>query len=181
MAFRAQVDDFAALYERTYPAVYRTILGICGEPTLAADLTQDAYEAAFRQRSTFRGEVPADAWLHRVAVNSALTGLRRRRVRWAEPLDPVRHDRPTRSSDPGDGVDVHGALARLDPRHRAAVVLRYYNDFDYATIASVLGTSPGNVGAMLTRSLARLRADMATTDLSHTGAATMRKEAGRGG
>jgi hypothetical protein len=30
MAFRAQLDDFAGLYERTYQPVYRTVLGICG-------------------------------------------------------------------------------------------------------------------------------------------------------
>src|SRR5262245_30437100 len=72
VAFRVELDDFAALYERTYPIVFRTVLGICGDASLAADLTQDAYVLAYRRRSTFRGEVPAEAWLHRIAVNTAL-------------------------------------------------------------------------------------------------------------
>lgn len=160
MAFRTEIEDFARLYERSYPSVYRTILGICGDEALAADLTQDAYLQAYRQRTSFRGDAPVEAWLHRIAVNAALGGLRRRRVRWAEPLDPVRHDRATRPVDAADTVDIAAALAQLEPRNRAAVVLRYYHDFDYATIATILGTSVGNVGSMLTRSIDRLRRDL---------------------
>ena len=81
MAFRAQFDDFAGLYERTYQPVYRTVLGICGDPAMAADLTQDSFIAAYRQQATFRGDVPVEAWLHRIAVNTALTVLRRKRIR----------------------------------------------------------------------------------------------------
>jgi RNA polymerase sigma-70 factor (ECF subfamily) len=163
MAFRAQLDDFAGLYERTYQPVYRTVLGICGDPAMAADLTHDAFVAAYRQQATFRGEVPIEAWLHRIAVNTALTGLRRRRVRWSEPLDPLRHDRPADQAgrgDPGDAVDIQRALQRLAPEQRAAVVLRYFHDFDYATIAGIMGTSQGNVGSMLSRALGRLRRDL---------------------
>ncbi|MFI5261949.1 MAG: RNA polymerase sigma factor [Candidatus Limnocylindrales bacterium] len=163
MTFLPQLDDFAALYERTYPAVYRTTLGICGDAGLAADVTQDAYESAFRERKHFRGDVPIEAWLHRIAVNAALSGLRRRRIRWAEPLDPIRDDRPGASADPTDHVVVRDALARLEPRQRAAIVLRYYHDFDYATIATILQTSPGNVGAMLSRALDRLRVELDTS------------------
>jgi RNA polymerase sigma-70 factor (ECF subfamily) len=164
VAFRGQIDDFATLYERTYQQVFRTVLGICSETALAADLTQDAYLLAYRRRSTFRGDVPVDAWLHRIAVNTALAGLRRRKVRWIEPLDLDRHERPRRVSDPGDAVDVRGALARLEPRARAAIVLRYYHGYDYATIASILGTTSGTVGSLLSRSLDRMRRDLALDD-----------------
>ena len=49
------------------------------------------------------------------------------------------------------------ALDGLSPRHRAAVILRYYHDYDYATIAQILGTTVTNVGAMLSRALDRLK------------------------
>ena len=129
MAFRSQLDDFAALYERTYPGLFRTVLGICGDAAMAADVTQDAYAQAYRQRSSFRGDVPVDAWLHRIAVNAALTGLRRRKVRWTEPLGPVRHEQPGRASDASAAIDLESALARLEPRQRAdGAVLRTYDE-----------------------------------------------------
>lgn len=49
------------------------------------------------------------------------------------------------------------AVMNLDPRQRAAVVLRYYHGFDYATIGSILEISTSNVGALLSRALDRLR------------------------
>jgi RNA polymerase sigma factor (sigma-70 family) len=49
------------------------------------------------------------------------------------------------------------ALEVLPGRQRAAVILRYYHDYDYATIAQILETSSTNVGAMLSRALDRLR------------------------
>lgn len=57
-------------------------------------------------------------------------------------------------------LTVYEALDRLPPRQRAAVVLRYYHDYDYARIAQVLNTTSTNVGAMLSRALDRLRAAM---------------------
>jgi len=164
VAFRAQIEDFADLYERTYQRVYRTVLGICGDATLAADVTQDAYLSAYRNRGTFRGDVPVEAWLHRIAVNAALTGLRRRKVRWTEPLDLEVHDHAA-APPPSDGPDgdLQRALLRLTPKARAAVVLRYYVDLDYASIAAILGTPAGTVGSLLSRSLEQLRAELATT------------------
>ena len=49
------------------------------------------------------------------------------------------------------------ALDVLPPRQRAAVILRYYHEYDYATIARFIDTTPTNVGAMLSRALDRLK------------------------
>ncbi|HEX8025074.1 MAG TPA: sigma factor, partial [Candidatus Limnocylindrales bacterium] len=54
--FRREIADFAAFYERTYDLAYRTALGILREPALAADVTQEAYVAAYRDRDRFRGD-----------------------------------------------------------------------------------------------------------------------------
>jgi RNA polymerase sigma factor (sigma-70 family) len=52
---------------------------------------------------------------------------------------------------------IFDALDALPARHRAAVILRYYHDYDYATIAQILNTTSTNVGAMLSRALDRLK------------------------
>lgn len=180
MVFKGQVEDFGGTYERTYPAVYRTILAISGDPALAAELAQDTFVTAYRQRATFRGDVPFDAWVHRIAVNMTLSTLRRRRVRWAEPFDPARHDRPGRTADLGDAVDVQRALRRLEPRQRAAIVLRFYHDFDYATIASIMGVTTGTVGATLSRAMDRLRHDLEWVEPARAGTGRATGEADHG-
>ena len=62
VVFRLELSDFGAFYERTYDTAYRTALGIVREPALAADVTQEAYVAAYRNRHRYRGDAPSTAW-----------------------------------------------------------------------------------------------------------------------
>lgn len=158
MAFRHELDDFARFYERTYPLAYRTALGIVREPGLAVDVTQDAYVIAYRQRDRFRGDAPVATWLYRIVVNEALAGLRRRaRGPRQIPVADALVEAPSHAAQTADRLAILDALDALAPKARAAVVLRYYHDLDYAAIASILGTSTSNVGVLLHRSLERLR------------------------
>lgn len=166
MAFLHELDDFERFYERTYPMAYRTALGIVREPGLAADVTQDAFVAAYRQRSRFRGDAPVAAWLYRIVVRAALDGVHRR-SRGPRLIDIAQVGSPAAATGgPSDIARLPDRLSMLDaldvltPKARAAVVLRYYHDLDYATIAGILGTSASNVGVLLTRSLDRLRAEL---------------------
>jgi RNA polymerase sigma factor (sigma-70 family) len=159
VAFRSELADFGTFYERTYQVAYRTALGIVRDSALAADVTQEAYVAAYRRREHFRGEAPGQAWLHRIVVNQALSAVRRRipLVRDISPMDVGRADDAKSSAD---RLALVAALNELSPRQRAAVILRYYHDYDYATIAEMLGTTTSNVGAMLSRALDRLRVEL---------------------
>jgi len=161
LAFQAELSDFAAFYERTYQVAYRTALGIVRDPILAADVTQQAYVDAYEHRQHFRGEAPGHAWLHRIVVNTALASLRRRRpvvIREIAPTDATTDAETT--ADAAAHLELMAALDQLKPRARAAVVLRYYHDYDYATIAQMIGTTPTNVGSLLSRAMDRLRQEL---------------------
>jgi RNA polymerase sigma-70 factor (ECF subfamily) len=154
--YRPELSDFGAFYERSYQGAYRVALAIVRDPALAADVTQDAFVSAFRRQDQFRGDGPPAAWLHRIVANAAISAYRRGRpvVRELDVADG------SGRQDPGGAADrmvLWAALDLLAPRHRAAVVLRYYHGYDYETIAGMLGTSSTNVGAMLSRALDRLR------------------------
>jgi RNA polymerase sigma-70 factor (ECF subfamily) len=156
VVFRLELSDFGAFYERTYDTAYRTALGIARDPALAADVTQEAYVAAYRYRHRYRGDAPSTAWLHRIVVNQALSALRRRRAAPVGDLSVW-----TTPDETGGAVARLALLQALDvlpARQRAAVILRYYHDYDYATIARILNTTSTNVGAMLSRALDRLKA-----------------------
>jgi RNA polymerase sigma-70 factor (ECF subfamily) len=156
VAFRLEIADFGVFYEETYDRAYRTALGIVRDPALAADVTQEAYVSAYRKRDRFRGEAPSAAWLHKIVVNQALSAMRRHRA-------PKRHADlgpflvPDTASHSTARLALLDALDGLSPRHRAAVILRYYHDYDYAAIARMLDTSSTNVGAMLSRALDQLK------------------------
>ena len=157
--FLPDIADFGAFYERTYQRAYRTALGIVRNQAMAADVTQEAFVAAYEQRGRFRGDAPGEMWLHRIVVNAALAAVRRRGPVVRE-LTMIERDGADHARAAVDRVALFAALGELPPRHRAVVILRYYHDYDYATIARILGTTPSNVGAMLSRARDRLRLEL---------------------
>jgi RNA polymerase sigma factor (sigma-70 family) len=162
MTRSSDLDDFGAFYEATYERAYRAAVAIVGEPALAVDVVQDAYLSAFRGRSRFRQDGPAEAWLVRIVVNQAISAARRRRIRWVEPPQTI----TARGDDPGQSVErlsMVEALQVLPPKERAAVVMRFYLDYDYATIARCLDTTSGTVGSWLSRAMGRLRTEFGRT------------------
>ena len=165
MAFLGDLADFGAFYERTYPVAYRTAWAILRDGGAADDAVQDAYVSAYRERNRFRGDAPARAWLLRIVVNRCLAGVRRPRPRLVA-LDAA-NDPAAPGDDPArltDHLALDEAMRALDPRSRAAVVLRYYADLDHAAIGEALGTNANNVGVILHRALERLQREIRRED-----------------
>jgi RNA polymerase sigma-70 factor (ECF subfamily) len=126
---------------------------------LAEDVTQEAYCSAYQRRGSFRGRAPAEIWLQRIVVNEAIDQLRRRRARPTVELDPdlaihAGGDVPGASAD---RLTLLGAIGGLNPRQRAAVVLRYFHDYPLRAVGEVLGTSEGAAAMLVQRALATLR------------------------
>ncbi len=73
--------DFGTVYEAHYSDVRRFVFHMVQDPSLADELTQDAFLKAFEARDSFRGEAPERLWLLRVARNVTLDYLRSPRSR----------------------------------------------------------------------------------------------------
>jgi RNA polymerase sigma-70 factor, ECF subfamily len=146
--------------------VYRVAYAILRESEAAVDATHDTFARAFERWEQYDANRPLRGWLHGIVTHAALDALRRRRVRQlAMPvlgrLGELDLSGSGRSGDPAVEVVrrriVDEGLAGLRPDARAAIVLRHYYGYDYAEIAGFLGTSPGNVGSILSRAHAVLR------------------------
>jgi RNA polymerase sigma factor (sigma-70 family) len=138
-------------------ALQRYAVLLCGDQDDAADLVQDALVATFGRLRNGFGVTSAEAYVRRAILNTYLDGGRRR-TRWRR----IRHlaVSPETIDSPDAGIesriDVQGELARLSPRERACIVLRYYDDLQVADIAEWLGISPGTVKRYLSDALAKL-------------------------
>jgi RNA polymerase sigma-70 factor, ECF subfamily len=157
----SELDDFGTFYRRTYAAAYRTALGITSSAPLAEDVTQEAFCAAYRRRESFRGDGSAEHWLQRIVVNEAIDQLRSRRARPIAEIDPeLAVEGGSASSLAVERVALLAALAGLNPRQRAAIVLRYFHDYSMRTVGEVLGTSEGGAAMLVQRALAGLRREI---------------------
>src|SRR5437870_5493822 len=141
--------QFPLLYEREYPNVYRTVRAIDLDPHEAEDITQESFAKAYRSRTRYKPTAPVGAWLHRIAVNAAISHLRRRRLARLLParLYQAPDDRDYARSE-ARGL-CEAALAQLSPQLRACVVLHYFHDYSRDDIAEILGIPTGTVAARI--------------------------------
>jgi RNA polymerase sigma-70 factor, ECF subfamily len=177
-------EDFDRLYRNAYPRVFRTLVAILADPAEAEDCAQDAFVQAFKAWRRWRPDAPAEAWVHRIAVNSAISYRRRARLRSVGEL-VRRLGRPTQGNDPAEVAvrpDLLGALRALPPKLAAAIVLRHYHGYNNREIAASLGVSERTVGTRLRQASERLRATLEADvtlrafSLDTPGALSSRKE-----
>ncbi|WP_068928272.1 SigE family RNA polymerase sigma factor [Planobispora rosea] len=126
-----------------------------GDRHAAEDLLQIALA---RTVARWRTVEEPEAYVRQVMYRQQVSWWRRRReATFAEPPD-----RAGAGGDDGtSGVELRivmrRALARLTPRQRAVLVLRYYEDLPETEVADILGCSVGTVRSTTHRSLAKLR------------------------
>ncbi len=152
-------EDFDRLYRTAYPRVYRTLSAILGDAEAAEDCAQDAFVQAFQAWERWRPDAPAEAWVHRIAVNRAISHRRRARLRSVGEI-VRRLGRPGHGADPAEVAtrpDLLTALRSLPPKLAAAIVLRHYHGYNNREIAAALGVSERTVGSRLQQAAARLR------------------------
>jgi RNA polymerase sigma factor (sigma-70 family) len=96
-------------------------------------------------------------------VNTATSWFRRRSWRnetaTADPMVPGVPDR-SEHADHTDRLAIVAALARLPPRQRAVVVLRFYEDLSVEQTAEVLSVTVGTVKSQTSHALAKLRVSL---------------------
>ncbi|HEX6547462.1 MAG TPA: sigma-70 family RNA polymerase sigma factor [Candidatus Dormibacteraeota bacterium] len=152
-------DDFDRLYRSSHGRLLGTLVGVLGERAAAEDCVQDAFVRAFRAWPAWRPDAPAEAWLHRIALNVAVSYQRRQRLREVGEL-VRRLGRPPAPPDPADAIqsrDLNAALRRLPPKQAAAIVLRHYHGYSNREIAYALGIPERTVASRLAAAKARLR------------------------
>jgi RNA polymerase sigma-70 factor (ECF subfamily) len=157
-------DAFAVLATASAPRMDAAARLMLRDPELARDAVQNALVRAWRDLPGLRDPDRFDAWLHRILVNTCLDEARRRRRRPIEvEIDPI--DEPADAADDArrlaDRDQVERALNRLDPEHRALVVLHYYLGYPLPEAASSLGISLPAAKSRLHRAMDGLRRTLA--------------------
>lgn len=151
----ARLEAFCA---REYPRLRGALALYCGDVGVAEELAQEALSRACDRWSHVSTLAAPGAWVHRVALNLAKSGFRRRQAerRAQERLGPPPDE--LAAPDVAGAVAVRGAVAALPPRQRAVIALRFYLDLSVAETADLLALSPDAVRQHTARAVAALRA-----------------------
>ena len=164
---------FDVLVERYQGRAYRLAWSLLRDAEDARDVSQEAFLRVYRTAGRFRGEARFSTWFYRILVNLCLD--HRRRGSWWRRLlvrddgdrDPERavlERQPAPFADPGETIGrtqlmsrLWGAVDRLSPQQRAALLLHVQEELSTSQIASVLGCSEATVRVHLHRAIGVLR------------------------
>ncbi len=164
----AQGDRGAAeeLVERTYGLVYASLVRLCRDADLAADLTQETYRKAWAALASFDARASFSTWLYRIAYNTFLNHLRR-------PLRVVSlEDASSSAADPApdaeeammgraDADRLRRAVLELPEDLRFTVSARFWGDVPVKEIALLEEITPMGVRKRLRRAFRQLAATLA--------------------
>jgi RNA polymerase sigma factor (sigma-70 family) len=150
--------DFDRLYRDSYGKIVGTLVGVLGGDRAGAeDCAQEAFVRAYAAWGRWRPDAPAEAWVMRIAVNTAISHARRQKLR--EVGEIIRRlGRPHLDADPSEQVGaLLPAIAELKPADRALLILRHYHGYSNREIAVALNRPESTISARLVKARGRLR------------------------
>src|ERR1700682_2153198 len=100
--------DFERLYQASFGKILGTLTAMLGDRAAAEDGAQDAFERAYKKWPTWQPIAPAEAWVHRIAINAAVSYQRKMRLR--EVGEVIR-----RIGRPGPAPDPPGVGGQQNP------------------------------------------------------------------
>jgi RNA polymerase sigma-70 factor (ECF subfamily) len=142
-------DSFDAFYRTSRQRLFDCLYALTGDRAEAQDAVHEAYARAWQRWSRVADYADPEAWVRTVARRIAISRWRRARNRL------VAHRRigePPPLPGPGpDSVVLVGALARIPPAQRTAIVLHHLVGLPVAEVAAETGVPVGTVKARLSR------------------------------
>jgi len=157
--------EFAQLFEEFSAPIFNYVLRMVTDADRAADITQDTFIKAYRKLDTVTDATSTRSWLYRIATNTAIDDMRRRRN--VTPMgtdEPAFANRPDHRPGPEEQVmastldeRVQRALMALRPNHRQCLLLSDLEDMSAQQIGEVMALSYGAVRTLLCRARGEMR------------------------
>lgn len=146
-------DAFADLLKQFSEPLYWQIRRLVNNHDDADDLLQNTFMKAWTAMDDFRGEAKLSTWLHKIALNEALSHLERNKRRATESLDDADNCAMStlKADDWFDGDEAaarfRDAIASLPAKQQMVFNMKYFDDMKYEEIAEITGTSVGALKA----------------------------------
>jgi RNA polymerase sigma-70 factor (ECF subfamily) len=171
LARESKADAIEVLYGAYKGRIYTFLLRLLADPELADDITQDVFTKAYQALDTLTKEHKVLPWLYRIANNSAIDHLRRKkRIQWLrvggllgtreEPLMPDAHGAvPERDQ-------VQAVLKGMPVEHVTALLLHALEGYSYKEIAEIQGCTMPAVRSRIARARNAFRVAYETKESS---------------
>ena len=154
---------FQQLYELYSAKVYNTVLSYVQNEHDAEEVTQDVFTSIFRNAAKFKGNAAVSTWIYRIAVNTSLNHLKRKkRFSFLKPgasdTDTPDFDHPGILLENKENAKVlFKAIGSLPDKQKTAFILSFVEDLPRQEVADVMDISLKAVESLLQRAKKNLR------------------------
>ncbi|RXH56464.1 RNA polymerase sigma factor [Granulicella sibirica] len=172
-------DAYRTLMDRHFQYVFRIAFRITGNESDAEDVAQESFLRAYNKLSTFRHDATFSTWISRIAMNTAINLIERRKRDLTERADRIA-DEPTPEEqtrqipdhkagperlllDSESTTIRQAAMDSLTPMERTAFTLRHMEELPIAEIATALNIPANSAKQAVFRAVGKLRRALAPT------------------
>lgn len=157
---RGDEEAFEELVRRHHPRLSRIAGRFFRRPEIVEELVQEALVKAYTSMASYRGEMPLQHWLSKIAVNACYDQLRRQKARPEANVDTLVFQlasSPSQVEAEDARICAEQILSRLAPEERLVLTLMVLEDLPVKDVARLTGWSVPNVKIRAFRARAKLR------------------------
>ena len=135
--------DFDEIYSEYFSEVYKFVLSLCKNPSLAEEITQEAFFKTLKSIDSFKGDCSLKTWLCKIAKNTFLSYTRKDNRYSDYPLDiiPSEESIEDRLSDKETAYAIHKALHEMKEPYREVFSLRTFAELPFSQIGALFDKS----------------------------------------
>ena len=146
-----QQQEFTNLYNEYGEGIRKLCLGYTGDAVLAKDLLQETFIAVWNNMQKFRGDAKWSTWIYRIAVNTCLTHLRKKKDELMDIENTSLSMLPDEVNTKEQEVQLlYKCISRLQETDRLIITL-VLEDKPYEEIASITGITETNLRVKIHR------------------------------
>ena len=133
------MEDFDKIYAEYYSEVYKFVLTLCQNPTLAEEITQESFYKALKSIDSFNGNCKLSTWLCKIARNTFYSYTKKHNRQVDYPLDAILSDENIEEqfADKEIAYAIHKVLHKLNEPYKEVFWLRIFGELSFAQIGAL--------------------------------------------
>ena len=133
------MEDFDKIYAEYYSEVYKFVLTLCQNHTLAEEITQESFFKALKNIDSFNGNCKLSTWLCKIARNTFYSYTKKHNKQVDYPLDIILSDENIEEqfADKETAYAIHKVLHKLKEPYKEVFWLRIFGELSFAQIGTL--------------------------------------------
>ena len=133
------MTDFQQVYETYFQDVYKYVLSLCRDPSLAEEVTQETFFKALKSMDSFRGQCKLYVWLCQIAKNTYFSLAAKQKEVPFEDVSPVGETPEEALLRSDTAFTIHQILHTLEEPYKEVFSLRVFGQLSFRQIGDLFG------------------------------------------